>query len=79
MNEEHTMMLSKALEPFGASVTEQGLFAKGNREIPSVQISIVKNRLCFTNRMTGDLIMSGPVSARTIQNFVKKFFYWEKK
>lgn len=74
MNEE----LKNALAPYGATITEEGLFQKGNRVIPSVQIKIVKNRLRFENRMTGDLIMSGPVSGRTIVSFVKKFWFWEK-
>lgn len=79
MEKEQIEMLNEALAAFGASVTEQGLFMKGNREIPAVQISVVKNRLRFVNRMTGDLIMSGPANGRTIQRFVSKFWHWEKK
>lgn len=30
------------------------------------------------NRLTGDLIMSGPVTPCSIESFVKEFLYWEK-
>lgn len=74
MNKE---LFNTTLAKFGASITDEGLFQKGNRVIPSVQIKVIKGRIRFENRMTGDLIMSGPISARTIERFVTKFWYWK--
>lgn len=71
-------IINEALKEFGASLTEEGLIAKGNRVIPSIQVEVVKNRIRFVNRMNGDLVMSGPVSKRTVSTFVKKFWFWEK-
>ncbi len=79
MDQEQRAFLNLALAEYGASVTEEGLFQKGNRVIPSVQIKIEKGRLRFENRMTGDLVMSGSLSSRTITRFVRKFWFWEKK
>lgn len=70
-------LFNTTLAKFGASITDEGLFQKGNRVIPSVQIKVIKGRIRFENRMTGNLIMSGPISARTIERFVTKFWYWE--
>lgn len=79
MDAQQREFFNITLADFGASVTEDGLFSKGNRIIPSVQIKIVKGRVRFENRMTGDLVMSGPISSRTITSFVRKFWFWEKK
>lgn len=79
MDSEQRAFLNIALADFGASVTEDGLFSKGNRVIPSVKIKIVKGRMRFENQMTGDLIASGPISSATITKFVQKFWFWEKK
>lgn len=79
MDSQQREFFNITLADFGASVTEDGLFGKGNRVIPSVQIKIVKGRIRFENRMTGDLVMSGPISSRTITSFVRKFWFWEKK
>ena len=78
MTPDQKEMLNTELAKFGASLTDGGLFQKGNRVISSVQVKIEKNRLRFENRMNGDLLSSGPVTARTISSFVKKFWYWEK-
>ena len=78
MTPEQRTMLNDKLAEFGASLTDEGLFQKGNRVIPTVQVKIKKNRLRFENRINGDLLSSGPVTARTISSFVKKFWYWEK-
>lgn len=71
--------LNEALKPYGASIDANGFFWKGNRQIPSVLVRIVKDRVLFENRMTGELVASGPVSGRTVTGFVKKFWYWKKK
>ena len=42
MNKE---LFNTTLAKFGASITDEGLFQKGNRVIPSVQIKIVKGGL----------------------------------
>lgn len=78
MDAQQREFLNMALSNFGASVTEDGLFSKGNRVIPSVQIKVVKGRIRFENRMTGDLVSSGPISSSTITKFVRKFWFWKK-
>ena len=78
MDKEQRNFFNITLAPFGASVTEDGLFMNGNRVIPSVQIKIVRGRIRFENRMTGGLVMSGPISSKTIESFVTKFWYWKK-
>ncbi len=78
MNEEQRKMINDTLVKFGASLTAENQFQKGNRVIPSVEVKIEKNRIRMINRMNGDLVMSGPVTPRSIESFVKKFWYWEK-
>lgn len=71
-------LFATALAPFGASINDDWMFVKGNRVIPSVQIKIIKDKIRFENRMTGELVMSGPISSKTITSFVTKFWFWEK-
>lgn len=79
MDNQQRDFLNIALADFGASVTEDGFFSKGNRIIPSLKIKIVKGRMRFENQMTGELVASWPISSATITRFVQKFWFWEKK
>ena len=79
MDAQQREFFNTALVKFGASVTDDGLFKKGDRIISSVQIKIIKGRIRFESRMTGELVMSGPLSSKTITSFVTKFWFWKVK
>ena len=78
MNKEQLELFNHALRDYGARLTEDGLFHKHNRDILAVRVRVHKGRVRFENATTSALIMSGPVSAQSITNFVTKFWYWEK-
>jgi len=78
MTPEQREAVNSGLIKFGASLTEDNLIQKGNRVIPGVLVLVKGRRLRFQNRMTGDLIASGPVSEAFAKSFVKKFWYWEE-
>ncbi len=78
MDTEQRRFFNVTLADYGAHINENDQFVKGDKVITSVRIKIVKGRIRFENLMTDDLIMSGTISSKTIENFVTKFWYWEK-
>lgn len=78
MTPDQRKIVDEGLSVFNAKLTEDCLIQKGNRVIPSVKVVIAKRRLRFENRMTGDLVASGPITAAFARSFCKKFWFWEE-
>ncbi len=78
MTPEQRQIVDEGLSVFNAKLTEDCLIQKGNRVIPSVQVVAAKGRLRFENRMTGDLVASGPITSAFARSFCKKFWFWEE-
>lgn len=78
MTPDQRKIVDEGLSVFNAKLTEDCLIQKGNRVIPSVQVLVAENRLRFENRMTGELVASGSISAAFAKSFCKKFWFWEE-
>ena len=78
MTPEQRQIVDEGLSVFNAKLTEDCLIQKGNRVIPSVKVIVARSRLRFENRMTGDLVASGPITAAFAKAFCKKFWFWEE-
>lgn len=78
MTPEQRQIVNEGLSVFNAKLTEDCLIQKGNRVIPSVQVLVAENRLRFENRMTGELVASGSISAAFAKSFCKRFWFWEE-
>ena len=62
MDSEQRRFFNITLADYGAHINERDQFVKGDKVIASVRIR-------FENTMTDDLVMSGTISSKTLQNF----------
>jgi len=70
-------LMIEALEPYGASVSERGfIVSPGGRETDVIAI-IDRGKLVISSVSAGKLF-SGPQKVSTVEQFVEKFWYWEK-
>lgn len=79
------MKLSKALEYqktlklYGADLSLIGCEIFNKQKIPSgVYITVKGQRIQFRTCDSNTLLMTGPEDMKTIENFVEKFWFWEK-
>jgi chemotaxis receptor (MCP) glutamine deamidase CheD len=68
-------MIKTTLSKYGATLNEQNVITKGGKCL-GVVVKVVKNRIKFMHH--GILLASGPVEARTVDKFVKQYWYWEE-
>lgn len=68
----------ETLKRYGADITADGQIITPSNKLSGVYIRFKKTRLRMITQ-TDDLLMSGPIEPRTIEQFVEKFWYWKKR
>lgn len=69
-------IISDTLVLYGATLDDKGFICRCGRTLP-VKVEIKRKRIRFCS--TADsLIMSGPVTVKTVTDFVEKYWFWEK-
>ena len=68
-------LVNQALSAYGASLNSDGFIQKGAK-VFSVQATIKGQRLRLETAT--QLLASGPITAKTVESFVEKFWYWKK-
>lgn len=68
-------LIDGALKPYGARITNDGRIQKGNREPSGIYVTSSKGRIRFRYE-NGSLAMSGPLEAKTVKDFVERYWFW---
>jgi hypothetical protein len=76
MNAEQRKLVKNALAQYGAAVSEGDLLQKGERAL-GIKVSVKAGRLRFVS-LNGVLYMSGPLTQSCVEEFVERFWCWEK-
>lgn len=66
------------LEQYGANVTSGFQIVRNDKPL-GILIVQRKGRIRFEDADSKALYMSGPIKPETIENFVEKFWFWQKK
>lgn len=66
-----------ALKPYGAELGLGGAICRSGHA-SGVACVIKGKRLRFESTGTGNLLASGPISAKTVESFVERFWFWKK-
>lgn len=67
----------ETLAAYGATLGSYGEIIR-NGKSTGVTASIKGRRIRFCSLNTTQLVMSGPVTTRTVEKFVESFWYWSK-
>lgn len=70
-------IITETLAAYDASLGPYGEIIR-NGKSTGVTASIKGQRIRFRSLNTTQLVMSGPVTARTVEKFVESFWYWSK-
>lgn len=68
-------MIKTTLAKYGAALNEQNIITKNGKGL-GVLVKVIKGRIRF--QRDGKLLMSGPVTERTVDRFVKEYWYWRE-
>lgn len=69
--------LAEGLVAYGATLTSEGFIQTGDK-VMRVRVVVKKGR-ARAESATGQLLASGPPTAKFIQDFVEKFWFWERR
>lgn len=67
--------IKAVLQKYGATLSDAGFIVKNGKET-SVKPVIKGKRLRFESP-AGALLMSGPITEKSVVEFVEKFWFWE--
>jgi len=71
-------MVIAALALYGATLGSDGTICRDSCT-SGIRVVIKARRIRFESTGSGKLLASGPVVSKTVENFVERFWFWEKK
>lgn len=70
-------LITDALAAYGATLGSYGEIIR-NGKPTGVTVDVKGRRIRFCSLNTLRLLVSGPISTLTVENFVERFWYWSK-
>lgn len=69
--------INNTLAQYGAEIGLGDVIVR-NAKATGVRVVVKRGRIRFESAGSGQLLASGPISAKTVETFVESFWFWEK-